>query len=93
MWGDGQEVSLSTYPHLYKLWCGLRQRSQCRAEYPGKGIRTYPGAQGNVLFAGRRETLLDRLPLLVSPYGRRASGLDEGRTPVHLWRGVSDYLL
>src|ERR1700693_1517015 len=28
-----------------------------------------------------RTTLLNRLPLLVSPHGRRASGLDEGRTP------------
>src|SRR5207248_4593037 len=40
-----------------------------------------------------RQTLLDRLPLLVSPNGRRASRLDEGRTPRHLCGGVSESLL
>ena len=52
MWGHGEEVSQRTNPHLYKLWRGPGQRSQCCSEYIGKGVRVYPGAQGNVLFFG-----------------------------------------
>src|SRR5438034_6465658 len=39
-----------------------------------------------------RETLLDRGPLLLDQQWAVASSLDEGRTPVHLWRGVSDLI-
>src|SRR5215510_15625110 len=40
-----------------------------------------------------QETLLDRLPLLVAPCGRRASGLDEGRTPPLMAGSVRAVLL
>ena len=41
-----------------------------------------------------RETLLDREPLLSVPQGQMASFLDEGRTPLDFFRGVSvSYML
>jgi hypothetical protein len=54
VWHTDEEVSLCANPHLYKLWSGTRQRSQCRSEHPGKGISMYPGAQGNIRLAGKR---------------------------------------
>ena|SRR5437016_175823 len=54
MWNTGEEVSECAHPHLYKLWCGLGERSQCSPQYPGKGTSLYPGAQGNIRFAGKR---------------------------------------
>ncbi len=38
------------------------------------------------------ETLLDRGPLLLDQQWAVASLLDEGRTPVHFWWGVSESL-
>src|SRR5947209_17334280 len=52
MRGNSQEVSQCAHTYLYKLWYGHGQRLQCRSEYSGKGVRTYPGAQGNILFRG-----------------------------------------
>ena len=54
MWSTGEEVSECAHPHLYQLWCGLGERSQCSTQYPGKGTRIYLGAQGNILFGGQR---------------------------------------
>ncbi len=52
MWNCGQEVSERADPHLYELWRGAGQRPQCGNKHLGKS--TYPGAQGNIRFAGRR---------------------------------------
>src|SRR6266566_1552657 len=52
MRSNGEEVSQCAHTHLYKLWCGPGQRSECCIEYSGKGPRMYPGAQGNILFFG-----------------------------------------
>ena len=54
MWRYREEVAECAYPQLYSVWVGTGQRSQCREEHPGQGISMYPGAQGNIRFAGKR---------------------------------------
>src|SRR2546430_17367603 len=54
MWRYREEVAECAYPQLYSLWRSTGQRSQCCEEHPGKGISLYPGAQGNIRFAGKR---------------------------------------
>jgi hypothetical protein len=89
MWSTGEEVSERAYTHLYKLWCVLDRDHNARHATSWQKLYHVPWGTGKHPL--RRETLLDRPPLRVHPNGLRANGLDEGRTPVHLWRGVSEH--
>src|SRR6266566_3658879 len=54
MWSTGEEIAECANPHLYQLWRRLGSRPECSVEHSGKSTSMYPGAQGNIRFAGKR---------------------------------------